>query len=237
MAAAPRPCLSFSGSNGCLPWAGLTLNGSTLYGTTEYGGPNYNGSPYSGNGTVFSIATSGGSPTTLLLFSGSNGANPFAGLTLNGSTLYGTTYSGGANNTARSSASQPAAAARPPCSRSAAPAVPLSRRSMCRFDAQWLNPLRDDLLGWRQQRRHGFQHRNQRRQSYHSALVQRQQWGASLGRSHAQRLNPLWDNCFGGAYDQGTVFALNVAPATIALGNVANASIIRGGTASVRDGQ
>ena len=43
-----------------LPDAGLTLVGSTLYGTTYSGGAN-------GYGTVFSIATSGGSPTTLCL--------------------------------------------------------------------------------------------------------------------------------------------------------------------------
>ena len=50
-----------------------------------------------GGGTVFSIATSGGSPNTLCSFNGNNGENPYAGLTLVGSTLFGTTSGGGAN--------------------------------------------------------------------------------------------------------------------------------------------
>jgi uncharacterized repeat protein (TIGR03803 family)/autotransporter-associated beta strand protein len=74
----------------------LTLVGSTLYGTTYQGGAY--GSNIGGDGTVFSIATSGGSPTVLCSFSGSNGEGPYAGLTLVGSTLYGTTFYGGANN-------------------------------------------------------------------------------------------------------------------------------------------
>ena len=57
---------SFSGSNGNCPIAGLTLVGSTLYGTTEFGG-NLSLRGGGGDGTVFSIATSGGSPTVLCL--------------------------------------------------------------------------------------------------------------------------------------------------------------------------
>ena len=68
----------------------MTLVGSTLYGTTSGGGAN-------SDGTVFSIATSGGSPTTLCSFNGSNGKWPQGGLTLVGSTLYGTTAAGGPN--------------------------------------------------------------------------------------------------------------------------------------------
>ena len=64
--------------------AGLTLSGNTLYGTTQYGGAN-------GDGTVFSVPLSGGSPTVLASFNGSNGNEPLGGLTLSGNTLYGTT--------------------------------------------------------------------------------------------------------------------------------------------------
>ena len=39
----------------------------------------------------------GGTPTTLLSFNGTNGANPDGSLTLSGSTLYGMTIGGGAN--------------------------------------------------------------------------------------------------------------------------------------------
>ena len=81
---------SFSGSNGQAPRSSLTLVGSTLYGTTYLGGAN-------GDGTVFSIATSGGSPTTLCSLNYSNGEAPYASLTPAGSMLYGTTAGGGAN--------------------------------------------------------------------------------------------------------------------------------------------
>jgi uncharacterized repeat protein (TIGR03803 family) len=82
---------TFNGTHGANPAGGLTLSGSTLYGTTRQGGA-------SGYGTVFSAPISGGSPTTLATFNSTNGAYPFyAGLTLSGSTLYGTTSSGGAS--------------------------------------------------------------------------------------------------------------------------------------------
>ena len=74
-----------------IPCGQLLLVGSTLYGTTQYGGTY-------GDGTVFAIATSGGSPTTLCSFNGSNGTIPAGGLLLIGSTLYGTTECGGAYN-------------------------------------------------------------------------------------------------------------------------------------------
>ena len=81
--------LSFSGNNGANP-VDLTLSGATLYGTTEDGGA-------SGYGTVFSLPVSGGTPTTLLTFSttNGNGVSPTRDLTLSGSTLYGMTSSGG----------------------------------------------------------------------------------------------------------------------------------------------
>ena len=51
---------------------------------TEDGGAN-------GDGTIFSIPVTGGTPTTLLSFNGTNGEYPFGSLTLSGSTLYGMT--------------------------------------------------------------------------------------------------------------------------------------------------
>ena len=80
---------SFNCGYGEWPAAGVTVGGSTLYGTTDGGGL------YWQNGTVFSIATSGGSATTLGSFNGFDGGNPIGGLTLNGSTLYGTATGGG----------------------------------------------------------------------------------------------------------------------------------------------
>lgn len=84
---------SFSGgTNGASPYAGLVLSRGMLYGTT-YGGP------FNGNGTVFQISTNGAGFTNLYSFTGGDdGGNPYGGLVLAGSTLYGTTYLGGANN-------------------------------------------------------------------------------------------------------------------------------------------
>jgi uncharacterized repeat protein (TIGR03803 family) len=79
----------FNGSNGSDPFGRLVLSGSTLYGTTLSGGGSY------GGGVVFSLAMTGGTPTPLLVFSGTNGANPECSLTLGGSTLFGTTVNGG----------------------------------------------------------------------------------------------------------------------------------------------
>jgi uncharacterized repeat protein (TIGR03803 family) len=76
-------------TDGATPFAGLILSGNTLYGTTSEGGG-------SGYGTVFAVNTDGTGFTNLHWFTnGSDGANPNAGLTLSGNTLYGTAYAGG----------------------------------------------------------------------------------------------------------------------------------------------
>ena len=85
-------------SDGATPYTGLILSGTTLYGTACYGGTN-------GNGTVFALNTNGTGFTalhhftTLVASNNSDGANPYAGLMLSGSTLYGTTQFGGTNGT------------------------------------------------------------------------------------------------------------------------------------------
>jgi uncharacterized repeat protein (TIGR03803 family) len=67
----------------------LTLAGATLYGTTQSGG--------TGNGTVFKIDTNDTGFANLHFFSGGNddGGNPSGAPVLSGSTIYGTTISGG----------------------------------------------------------------------------------------------------------------------------------------------
>jgi uncharacterized repeat protein (TIGR03803 family) len=78
-------------SDGADPVAGLILSGTTLYGTAVNGGS-------SGYGTVFAVNTNGTGFTTLYSFtSGSDGANPQAGLILSGNTFYGTTEGGGSS--------------------------------------------------------------------------------------------------------------------------------------------
>ena len=76
-------------SDGANPDAGLVLSGNMLYGTTHSGGTN-------NAGTVFAVATNGTGFTVLHAFTGnSDGANPYAGLVLSGSTLFGTAGNGG----------------------------------------------------------------------------------------------------------------------------------------------
>ena len=75
------------------PWGSLISDGSTLYGMTRYGGA-------SDEGVIFSIRTGGTDFTLLHSFTGAlnDGENPHCSLILDGSTLYGMTYSGGASD-------------------------------------------------------------------------------------------------------------------------------------------
>lgn len=76
-------------SDGAAPYAELVLSGGTLYGIASTGGN-------SGNGTVFELNTDGTGFTVLKHLTGSNvGAAPGGSLVLSGSTLYGTTPTGG----------------------------------------------------------------------------------------------------------------------------------------------
>ena len=74
-------------ASGDYPRSNLVVDSNgNFYGTTVIGGP-------SNDGTVFEIAKGSGIVTTLASFNGTNGAEPYAGLTLDASgDLYGTTY-------------------------------------------------------------------------------------------------------------------------------------------------
>jgi hypothetical protein len=93
----PTTLVNFDGSNGGQPLGSLVAdNHGNLFGTTQYGGQY-------GLGTVFEIAkTNSGyssTPTTLVSFNGSDGAQPVANLILDDhGDLFGTTASGGVNN-------------------------------------------------------------------------------------------------------------------------------------------
>jgi uncharacterized repeat protein (TIGR03803 family) len=83
----------YTNSDGAFPEGGVILSGNTLYGPTLCGGS-------SGCGTVFALNTNGTGFTNLYSFTGgSDGAFPYAGLILSGSTLYGTALLGGTNRT------------------------------------------------------------------------------------------------------------------------------------------
>jgi uncharacterized repeat protein (TIGR03803 family) len=82
-----------TGTDGANPMAGLILSGGLLYGTTQYGDTD----GFSDDGTVFRVSVTGGSSfTNLYSFTGNDGFGPVAELIVSGSTLYGTTASGGA---------------------------------------------------------------------------------------------------------------------------------------------
>jgi uncharacterized repeat protein (TIGR03803 family) len=89
---------AFNSTDGAYPQAALTLGADgNFYGTTEGGGITNSTYP-SGMGTVFKVTTNG-TLTTLVSFTGNNGANPYAALTLGADgNFYGTTWGGGNTN-------------------------------------------------------------------------------------------------------------------------------------------
>lgn len=91
---------NFPGVN--LPDGALALGpDGNFYGTTFYGGIGFN----NGYGTVFRVTTNG-ALTTLARFANTNGANPYAGLTLGpDGNFYGTTVNGGNGGTGDNSGS------------------------------------------------------------------------------------------------------------------------------------
>ncbi len=84
--------VSFDGTNGSSPRAGLTVGlDGNFYGTTETGGMN-------DKGTVFQMTPAGGL-TTLVNFDGTHGSNPRAALVKGtDGNFYGTTENGGTND-------------------------------------------------------------------------------------------------------------------------------------------
>jgi len=88
--------LPYTNSDGAYPSAALILSGNTLFGTTTTGGTY-------GQGTVFRLNTNGTAFTNLYSFSALNpststntdGAVPYSGLVISGSTLFGAAYEGG----------------------------------------------------------------------------------------------------------------------------------------------
>ena len=87
--------------DGANPAGGLILSGNTLYGTTSFGGPKISLDPkdIGGPGTLFQVNTDGTGFVTLYAFTNAfEGTAPKGGLVLLGSTLYGTTSTGGNGN-------------------------------------------------------------------------------------------------------------------------------------------
>lgn len=89
---------TFHGADGRAPVAALTeATDESFYGTTTLGGDLTCNAPYGGCGTVFQITPQGGF-STLHMFHGTDGSEPYAGLAQGtDGNLYGTTTMGGAN--------------------------------------------------------------------------------------------------------------------------------------------
>jgi uncharacterized repeat protein (TIGR03803 family) len=93
----PTVLASFNSTDGKLPASGLIMDAAgDLFGTTENGGA-------SSGGTVFEIVKSGSSysstPTVLVSFNVTNGADPYSSLIMDAAgDLFGTTIYGGASN-------------------------------------------------------------------------------------------------------------------------------------------
>ena len=87
---------AFSGLNGAHPYAGVTLDSKgDIFGTTKAGGADNDGTVYK----LSKSTTSSYALTTLLTFTGPNGSFPDGGVALDSvGDLFGTTYSGGADN-------------------------------------------------------------------------------------------------------------------------------------------
>jgi uncharacterized repeat protein (TIGR03803 family) len=85
---------TFTGSsNGATPYAGLVLSGNTLFGTTT---GSYFPSAQSGFGNVYAVNIDSTGFTNLHSFTnGKDGSQPFGGLVLSGSNLYGMANAGG----------------------------------------------------------------------------------------------------------------------------------------------
>jgi uncharacterized repeat protein (TIGR03803 family) len=81
---------TFTGADGANPAGNLALDGTTLWGATSAGG---NGP--CACGTLFSLETSGQHFRVRHVFAGTDGSQPYGGLTAHGHALYGTTFAGG----------------------------------------------------------------------------------------------------------------------------------------------
>ncbi len=95
-ASTPITLVSFNGSNGASPQAGLIADAAgDLFGTTNSGGADGDGTVFEVENTATGYATT---PITLATFDGTgNGANPFGGLIADAAgDLFGTTEKGGA---------------------------------------------------------------------------------------------------------------------------------------------
>ena len=93
---APVLLASFNVSDGTGPYAGLISDvAGDLFGTTYYGGANNDGVAFE----LLKSSSGYSAPITLASFTGSNGANPYAGLLMDtAGDVFGTTENGGANN-------------------------------------------------------------------------------------------------------------------------------------------
>jgi len=90
---------SFVGLDGAAPNSLIQAPDGTLYGTTRFGGIDFTPLTPSGLGVLFQLNTDGSNFQVRHLFTGTEGANPNHVLFGQDGLIYGTTISGGLNNT------------------------------------------------------------------------------------------------------------------------------------------
>jgi uncharacterized repeat protein (TIGR03803 family) len=93
---------SFTGGKtvGAIPFGPVTHMGASVYGSTIEGhgtGPGSNGN-YTGYGTIWRLNTRSGQTTVFHGFDGTDGSQPYSGVTPEGGVFYGTTWYGGGGN-------------------------------------------------------------------------------------------------------------------------------------------
>ena len=220
---------SFSGSaDGSLPMFGsLALGGSTLYGM-DYGGGSL------GDGSVFKVNTNGSGFTVLHFFTGGStgvidGKWPWGSVTLSGSTLYGMTAQGGVNKQGTIFKISidgsgydilhnfTGSDGKSPFGDLILSGSTIYGEAAYGDGAGSIFQLNTDGSGFRLL--HSFTGSNDGGWPYGSLLLS----GSMLYGT---------TNAFGSNND-GTIFSLNIAPATIALSSGAKTTIITGGTATL----
>ncbi len=91
---------TFTGYNGETPKGGVIVDSAgNVFGTASNGGGTGTVGQVIGDGTVFEVGAGSGTVSTLAAFTGSNGADPLGGLTVDAAgNLYGTTDIGGTSS-------------------------------------------------------------------------------------------------------------------------------------------
>ncbi len=229
----PTTLFNFDNTHGAAPDCGLTLVGTNLYGMTFQGGTY-------GAGAIFSIPENGGTPNVLFSFNPISSGFWAIGHLLNvGSKLYGMASAGGPNNVG-TIFSIPLAGGTPTILHSfngtTDDAFPKGGLTLC--GSTFYGMTSGGVVGNAPRTNGSIFRINLDGTGFRTLLTLSNTTGPYFGMNPWGDLtlsgSSLYGTTFeGSANGMGTVFALNIAPATIVLSSSANGAIIRGGTAGI----